>query len=466
MRMAAAKRIWVGALCAAALSLCAGASPAQGAAGDPTFVFLAHENTKPGGDFEGPCGLTVDIAGNFYVSDYYHHAIDVYNPSHGYITQLTNEEPLDGPCGLALNSTGKLYINNYHRNVVRYTPSAYPPAGTTTFGSATMITGAPLDSARPTGVVVDSATDDVYVNDRNHLAVYSSAGSLLEEVGLGTLGDGYGLALSGAAATLGRLYVADAATKTVKEYDPTVSTTVPVATINGPPGGFHSLTDSAIAVDRVSGDVYVADRTGSSLAEHPETTIYVFDSAGGYKGHLKYNVVDGSPVGLAVDNSAGLSQGRVYVTSGNTTQAAVYAYPPGSATSSSPLPPTFGLSVVTSGAGQVTSSPSLAIDCAGSCEEQVRSGAEAQLVATPDPGAVFAGWSGGGCSGAGACAVTMDEAVRVEAEFAPAQAGVAVDPGAAGTAASSAQPAHRAWHRKHRRQARRHHHRGHHRRGR
>jgi hypothetical protein len=339
MRAAAGRRLALGAICAT-LALGAAAAPAQAAPGDPAFVFTAPASVPPGSGFNGPCGLAVDIAGNFYVSDYYHHTVDVFGPTPAYKTQAKEVDPLDGPCGLAVDSTGKLYVNGYHRNVVRHTPSAFPPGLGTSYGSPLTI-----DSNHPTGVAV-SVSDTVYVNNRTRITAFSSAGAQLEEIGLGSLGDGYGLATAP-----GRLYVADAAANTVKVYEPQTSTTVPVATIPGPPGGFNSLLDSAIAVDRVSGDVYVADRQGSPFTERPESTIQVFGSGGDYKGHLKYNVIDAAPVGLAVDNSFGPNQGRVYITSGNTTGASVYAYPPGSATTSPPLPPIGTLSPGAGGSG-------------------------------------------------------------------------------------------------------------------
>jgi hypothetical protein len=404
----AARRLLLGLLCMTLLALGA-AAPAQAAPGDPAFVFMAPASVPPGSGFNGPCGLAVDIAGNFYVSDYYHHTVDVFGSTPAYKTQTKEVDPLDGPCGLAVDSTGKLYVNGYHRNVVRYTPSAFPPVGTTSYGSALVI-----DSNHPTAVAV-SVSDTVYVNDRTRITAYSSAGAQLEEIGLGNLGDGYGLASAG-----GRLYVGDAATNTVKVYEPLTSTTTPVAAIAGPLGGFKSLADTAIAVDRVSGDVYVADRTGSRFAERPESTIQVFDSAGTHKGHLKYNVLDAAPVGLAVDNSAGANQGRVYVTSGNTTGGSVYAYPPGSATNSASLPPTATLSVSASGFGSgLVSSQVGGIECSGSCQAELPGGAELSLVAEPDPGSTFAGWSGGGCEGSGECVVRMSAAKSVQAEFEP-----------------------------------------------
>ena len=133
----------------------------------------------------------------------------------------------------------------------------------------------------------------------------------------------------------GALYVPDASTETIKVFDPATSTVNPVATIDGhdtPEGNFISLRDSAIAVDRVTGEIYVVDDLQPTDTERAEAAIYVFTSAGAYKGRLKYNIVDAKPPGLAVDNSETPTQGRVYVTTENSERAAVFAYPPGPAT--------------------------------------------------------------------------------------------------------------------------------------
>ncbi len=78
----------------------------------------------------------------------------------------------------------------------------------------------------------------------------------------------------------------------------------PEAEIKDPLGNpFVSLRDSAIAVDDVTGDVYFADNTQPHYTEKPQATIYVYGSTNTYKGHLKYNITDALPPGLAVDNS-------------------------------------------------------------------------------------------------------------------------------------------------------------------
>jgi hypothetical protein len=332
------------AIASCALGLAIFAPTAQAAFNDPLFVFTpssaSSSKPPPAGELQGPCGLGVDSLGRFYVSDYYHHTIDLYsgsagyassptNGATGYIAQLASEDPLDGPCGLALDGSNNLYVNNYHRNVAKFGPAAaFSP-------------GPIFDTAEPTGVATDPS-GHVFVDDRSSIAEYATAGTLLGRIGEGSLTDGYGVAVSAYSGSTGRIYVPDAASDTVKVYDPAIGTTTPYAEIGGPAGGFGSLVDSAVAVDNTSGEVYVIDTLGPQYSEHPQATVYVFDAAGAYEGRLKYNVVDGSPSGLAVDNSATSTQGRVYVTSGASTRASIYAYPPGAA--SSAAAPPLGLS--------------------------------------------------------------------------------------------------------------------------
>jgi hypothetical protein len=80
--------------------------------------------------------------------------------------------------------------------------------------------------------------------------------------------------------------------------------------------------------------------------------------------------------------------------------------------------PTFTLSVAKagSGGGTVTSSPA-GISCGADCSESYASGTVVTLSAAASAGSTFAGWSGGGCSGTGSCAVTMNSAQSVTATF-------------------------------------------------
>jgi hypothetical protein len=367
------RRVWLGVLCVAMLLVALSPAVAQGAPDDPLFVYRPEPPPPPPPGvpppppipppesiFEGPCGLAVDAGGNFYVSDYYHRAVDLFAKDPFYLGQLAEADSLQGPCAVALDGLGNLYANNFHRDVVRFT--------TTPFDAGTVV-----DSVNSTGIAVSPATNDLYVNERTQIGVYSSAGTRLGQIGAGGIVDGYGLAVSG---LNGRIYVPDAATNTVKIFEPTLGSENPVATIDGigtPKGHFTSLRDAAIALDSESGEIYVADDLQPEYSERGETVVYVFDSTGGYEGRLKYSVENGLPPGLAVDNSTTASQGRVYVTSGNTELGEVYAYPAHAATTNAvplpPLPPGAGVggggSGSGSGSGAVSSSTVPSAEIAG-----------------------------------------------------------------------------------------------------
>lgn len=81
-------------------------------------------------------------------------------------------------------------------------------------------------------------------------------------------------------------------------------------------------------------------------------------------------------------------------------------------------PSTYALTVLKAGAGSgtVTSEPA-GIDCGTTCSAQFDAGAVVTLTATADAGSIFTGWSGTGCSGDGACVVTMDATKTVTATF-------------------------------------------------
>jgi len=80
----------------------------------------------------------------------------------------------------------------------------------------------------------------------------------------------------------------------------------------------------------------------------------------------------------------------------------------------------FTLDVSSSGAGTgtVTSAPP-GIVCGATCSAVFDADVEVTLSATANPGSVFTGWSGGGCSGTGTCVVTMTVATSVTATFDP-----------------------------------------------
>lgn len=270
----------------------------------------------PDGQIEGPCGLAIASNGDIYLSDYYYDRIEVYGGGGGYLSQISGvaTKP-EGPCGLAFSPDGALYANIWHESVVRIEPTRQM-----------------FDSHESTGVAVDGA-GNVYSNDRTYVAAYGPSGApLLHEgqplqIGLGSLGDAYGLAVFG-----GRVYVADAADQTVKVFEPSKNPFVPVLTID-PPGGFNSLVDAAVAVDSTNGNVLVLDNLKPGY-EHPVAMVYEFDSTGTVLDELPGSF-HGEPSGLVVDPATG----RLLVTDGNSEEANVFEYGPyteGSALSTSP----------------------------------------------------------------------------------------------------------------------------------
>jgi len=70
------------------------------------------------------------------------------------------------------------------------------------------------------------------------------------------------------------------------------------------------------------------------------------------------------------------------------------------------------------GAGNVLSTPA-GIDCGATCTAAYDAGTLVTLTASPTAGSLFAGWSGGGCTGTSTCVVTLATATAVTATFNP-----------------------------------------------
>jgi DNA-binding beta-propeller fold protein YncE len=288
-------------VCALLATLALGAAPAR--AERPLISSNAVKTSQfPPGQIEDACGVAVS-AGAIYISDYYHRRVIAFNPtSREYLSEIATE-PIDGPCGLATGPGGTLYVNHWHRSVVRLLPTELS-----------------FDTDHSTGVAVAQTDGRVYVDDRTYVAVYEPSGAQVLEggeplrIGLGTLGDAYGIAVSGA-----RVYVADAADNLVKIYEPALDPVNPVATITGPFGGFTSLVDASLAVDPTNGHLIVVDNLQPGFT-HPEAALQEFDAAGAYLGRASNKVIDGEPSGLAFSGS------NLYATSGNDEEARVFQF--------------------------------------------------------------------------------------------------------------------------------------------
>jgi Divergent InlB B-repeat domain len=374
---------------------------------------------------ETPCGVAVNPAGGAtYVSDYIRHSI--------LGATLPEFFPNNGPCALASDGTN-LYVNYWHGAVVNITSNAV------------------VDPNRSTGIALDPISKNLYVDQGTGVAVYQApiepGATPAQMIGTGSLIDGYGVAVSDFGATAGDIYAADAATNTVKVYNPATSLINPIKVINGAAsaaGRFVSLQDSSLALDQSNGHLFVVDNTQPGF-EHPLAAVEEFNAEGLFRGQLEHTIIDGEPTGIAIDESAGATNGEVYVTSGNgssiviapvlgppvSEQGALYAFGPAG----------FGqtLQLTSSGAGQGTvKSDPAGVACPGACKGEFNSGATVTLTATPAAGSAFAGWSAPGCPGTGACQVTLGAPTTLNAEFilapVPISLGVAPDAAAGATA--------------------------------
>jgi DNA-binding beta-propeller fold protein YncE len=402
------RRLTLGA-CLLALAAISPPAQALGAANHP---FLQAINGSPT-TFEDACGVALS-GGDVYVSDYYHDAIDVLNPlstptPFQIEAQIAGEDPGDGPCKIALNSASDLYVNNWHRDVVRYEPGGFSA------GSGTVI-----DSATPTGLAVDETTDNVYVAHRTYVAEYGPAGNLItDKIGLGSLREAFGVAVSDFPTTKGFVYVPDAATHTVKVYDPATDLENPVEEWDGaatPQGSFTYLVDAEIAVDNSPGSpsyghVFMLDSIGHGKSEHPEGALDEFNAAGDYRGQI-VGFGDAEPSGVAIDPSSH----RVYVTSGNVEGSSVSVYGP------TALARTLSVVKSGSGGGSVISQPS-GIACGLACVAEFNNEQQITLFANPDAHSVFTGWTVTGlgspapCPGTSTCTVLFTADREVKATF-------------------------------------------------
>jgi hypothetical protein len=104
-----------------------------------------------------------------------------------------------------------------------------------------------------------------------------------------------------------------------------------------------------------------------------------------------------------------------------------------------PLQGTFTVTVLKggTGTGKVVSTPT-AIDCGAKCSADFFNNTSVTLTATADGGSTFTGWSGGGCTGTGACVVNT--AATATATFdAPADSSAVPSSEAAGGGCTIAQ---------------------------
>ena len=155
----------------------------------------------------------------------------------------------------------------------------------------------------------------------------------------------------------------------------------------------------------VSGSSCTAGACDNSMGGYSQSAAYIKNTAhstsGFGNGDVDYCVNTSQPSGCGTHTL--------------TYTAYTYPHPLQSGGAGSGADPQLTVTESGTGTGTVASSPS-GINCGSTCSANYNGGTVVTLTATPSGGSTFTGW-GGGCSGTGACVVTMNAATSVMATF-------------------------------------------------
>ncbi|MBL0121928.1 MAG: YncE family protein [Betaproteobacteria bacterium] len=204
-----------------------------------------------------------------------------------------------------------------------------------------------------------------------------------------------------------RAYVGNVGSNTVSVIDTGTETVIATVPVTQGPFGI------AIASAAPPVTVTVTPSAGANGTINPATPQSIVSGA-----TTNFTVTPAVGYAAAVGGTCGGTLvGNTYTTAAITVPCTV------SATFSLIPPATFLLTVSSTGAGSVTSSPA-GIVCPGDCTEAYSSGTTVTLTASANAGSTFLGW-GGACGGTGGCSVAMNAIQSVTASFsAPPAAGL------------------------------------------
>jgi uncharacterized repeat protein (TIGR01451 family) len=319
-------------------------------AGTPGAVG-STDGTGSAARFRTPFGITVDTAGNLYVTDRDNQTIRKITPA-GVVTTIAGSAGVIGsadgsssvarfyyPAGIAVDSAGNLYVaDTFNYTIRKVTPggSVSTFAGTAGVSGSANGTGSSAQFIYPYGVAVGGG--NVYVADTWNCTIrkITSAGAVTTVAGTPRVpgaanGTGsaaqfnypYGLSAN----STGTIYVADSNNKEIRKITSAgaVSTLAGSATTDVGGAGSSNGTGRAARFNYPNGvavsgtTVYVADSTNNMIRKITSTgavtsfagTAGVFGSADGTGSAARFYY----PYGVAADKA-----GNVYVadTSNNT----------------------------------------------------------------------------------------------------------------------------------------------------
>jgi hypothetical protein len=257
--------------------------------------------------FESPTRVTIDGAGNVYVTDSGNNRIQKFTSDGIFITAWGNEGSGNGqfewPCGVAVDDAGNVYVADSGNNrIQKFTSDG---VFITAWGNRGSGNGQLLE---PFGVVVDDA-GNVYVadTDNHRIQKFTSDGVFIKAWGNEGSGNGQfewpcGVAVDDA----GNVYVVDTGNARIQKF--TSDGVFITAWGNRGSGNGQFLEAFDVIVDD-AGNVYVADSDNNHIQKFTSEGVFIkaWGNEGSGNGQFEW------PCGVAVDDA-----GNVYVAdSGN-----------------------------------------------------------------------------------------------------------------------------------------------------
>jgi hypothetical protein len=302
----------------------------------------SSDGTGSAAQFNRPYGITVDTAGNLYVSDFYNHTIRKVT-SAGVVTTLAGLAGDNGstdatgsaakfyyPTGVGADTAGNVFIGDAGNNTIRKVNSAgvvTTLAGLAGSSGSTDATGSSARFNSIGGVAVDTAGNLFVADTSNHtIRKVTSAGVVTTLAGLA--GSNGSTDATGSAArffspyfvtvdNLGNVFVADSGNNTIRKVTSAGAVTT-LAGLAGSSGSTDATGSSArfnrpsgISVD-TAGNLFVVDQLNSTIRK--VTSAGVVTTEAGLAGAVGANNGLGSaarffnPSGISVD-----STGNVFV---------------------------------------------------------------------------------------------------------------------------------------------------------